>query len=169
MAAMFRPALRTCARQLCAAPLRPLAMPRVGMTSTLLRSFADYPASFKYTEDHEWIEVGTSPAKLGITDFAQNELGEIVYVEMQMEIGEEVEKGEAYAIVESVKSSNDIFAPASGKISAINEALSDDPGMLNDSAHGDGWICSIEVSEESELDSLMDSSEYGAHCDESAH
>jgi len=131
------------------------------------RPFSGFPANFKYTSDHEWIE-SSENAKAGISDFAQEELGDIVYVDLP-EVGTEFEKGEAYAAVESVKSSNDIYAPASGVITAVNEALEDEPELLNASAHGDGWIAEFKLNDLSELDELMDSEAYASHVEDSAH
>jgi len=104
---------------------------------------------------------------MGITDFAQAELGDVVFVDLP-ELGTMVEKGEAVAAVESVKSSNDIYAPVSGEIVAINSELEESPDLINTSAHGDGWICGIKLSDPSELEALLDSVAYAKHAGEAA-
>lgn len=114
------------------------------------------PTDRKYAASHEWL---ASDGKVGITDHAQEQLGDVVYVELP-EVGREVEKGEAVAVVESVKTASDIYAPASGKIVAVNEELSANPELVNSAAYEGGWLFQIEVTEES--GDLMDAAAYEA-------
>ena len=97
------------------------------------------PADLKYTQDHEWIHVEGDMATVGITDFAQNELGDIVYVEIETE-GEDLEKGETFGTVEAVKTVSDLFMPVSGTVSELNEALADEPESVNKDPYGKGWM-----------------------------
>ncbi len=114
----------------------------------------------KYTKSHEWVEViEGNKAKIGISDHAQEELGDVVFVELP-EIGSELKKGEAFSTVESVKAAEDIYAPVSGKVTAVNEELNDHPELINEDAEGKGWICEVELSDLSELDDLMTEEEY---------
>ena len=114
----------------------------------------------KYTKTHEWVEViEGKKAKIGISDHAQEELGDVVFVELP-EIGSELKKGEAFSTVESVKAAEDIYAPVSGKVTAVNEELNDHPELINEDAEGKGWICEVELSDLSELDDLMTEEEY---------
>ncbi|WP_036226159.1 glycine cleavage system protein GcvH [Mesoaciditoga lauensis] len=113
----------------------------------------------KYTESHEWVELDGKVATVGISDHAQNELGDIVYVELP-EVGKEVKAGETLCSVESVKSASDVYAPVSGKVVEVNEELENAPETINKSAEKDGWIAKIEVSDPSELDKLLSEEEY---------
>ncbi len=113
----------------------------------------------KYAKTHEWVEVNEKIATIGISDHAQNELGDIVYVDLP-EIGKEVKAGEVLCSLESVKSASDLYAPVSGKVVEVNESLEDAPETINKSAESDGWIVKVEISNESELDALMDEKEY---------
>ena len=113
----------------------------------------------KYTKDHEWIKIDGDVATVGITDFAQGELGDIVYVEVDT-LDETLSKDEVFGTVEAVKTVSDLFLPMSGKIIEFNEALNDNPELVNDSPYGDGWIIKVEVSDENELEQLLDSKSY---------
>ncbi len=113
----------------------------------------------KYTKTHEWVEVNEKSATVGISEHAQDELGDIVYVDLP-EVGKEVKAGEVLCSVESVKSASDIYAPISGKIIEVNKVLEDAPETVNKSAEGDGWIAKIEISDPSEIDKLLDKTEY---------
>ena len=113
----------------------------------------------KYTKDHEWIKIDGDVATGGITDFAQGELGDIVYVEVDT-LDETLSKDEVFGTVEAVKTVSDLFLPMSGKIIEFNEALNDNPELVNDSPYGDGWIIKVEVSDENELEQLLDSKSY---------
>ena len=124
----------------------------------------DFPTNLKYTKEHEWIKVedgGT--ALIGITDFAQEELGEIVYVEVDTE-GEELSKDDVFGTVEAVKTTSDLFMPVSGKViefnAAIKEGEGDDPTLVNSDPYGKGWIIRVELSDPAELDALMDAAAY---------
>ncbi|MCD6449333.1 MAG: glycine cleavage system protein GcvH [Thermotogaceae bacterium] len=114
----------------------------------------------KYSKTHEWVEIiEENKAKIGISNHAQDELGDVVYIELP-EIGSELKKGEAFSTVESVKAAEDIYAPVSGKVTAVNEELNDHPELINEDAEGKGWICEVELSDPSELDDLMTEEEY---------
>jgi len=112
-----------------------------------------------YTESHEWVEVIGDEAVIGITDYAQHELGDIVYVELP-EIGENVEKGEGFGSVEAVKAVEDILSPVSGEVIAINEELEDKPELLNSDAFGDGWIIKVRLTNKDELEDLIKADKY---------
>ncbi len=120
------------------------------------------PAELKYTTDHEWVKLDGNIATVGITDYAQGELGDIVYVELPG-VDDEVEKGEAFGTIEAVKAVADLFCPLSGIVTAINESLEDEPETINKDAYGAGWIMKIKLSDEGELDDLMDAATYEAH------
>lgn len=111
-----------------------------------------------YSEDHEWVKVEGDVAVLGLSDYAQENLGDIVYVELP-DLDEEVEKDEAFSAVESVKAASDIYSPVTGKVVEVNEDLEDDPALLNSDPYG-SWIVKIEISDKAELDELMNSEEY---------
>lgn len=111
-----------------------------------------------YSEDHEWIKVEGDEAYIGITDFAQNQLGDIVYVELP-EIDDELEKEDSFSALESVKAASDAYIPVDGKVTEINEDLLDSPELLNSDPY-DSWIIKVELSDKSQLDDLMSSGEY---------
>ncbi|MBC8588167.1 glycine cleavage system protein GcvH [Paratissierella segnis] len=111
-----------------------------------------------YTNDHEWVKIEGGEAYIGITDFAQHNLGDIVYVELP-EIDDEFDKEEAFSAVESVKAASDVYLPLSGKVIAVNEALIDDPALLNSDPY-ENWIAKFEVNDRSQIDELMTSEEY---------
>lgn len=117
-----------------------------------------------YSEDHEWIKVEGNVATVGITDHAQHQLGEIVYVELP-DVDDELEAGDTFGVIESVKAASDSFMPLSGKIVEANEELDDEPGSLNSDPYAN-WIIKIELSDESQLDGLMDAKKYEAFCAE---
>jgi glycine cleavage system H protein len=119
------------------------------------------PSELKYTKDHEWISIDGNIATIGITDFAQSELGDIVYVEVDT-LGEEVDREAVFGTVEAVKTVSDLFAPVSGTIVSFNEELEATPELVNTDPYGAGWMVKIEISESSELDDLLDSETYGA-------
>ncbi len=122
------------------------------------------PAHLKYTKSDEWFDPATGAA--GLTDYAQNQLSDIVFVEILVEEGEEVAPGKAIASVESVKASAEIYAPAAGKVSAVNKALSDKPETLNSDPYGEGWMIKIEGGDAGDA---MDSAAYEKYCEERAH
>lgn len=117
------------------------------------------PAELKYTEDHEWVRVEGDYAYVGITDFAQGELGDIVYVEIETE-GEELSKGDVFGTVEAVKTVSDLFMPVSGTVEEINEDLEDAPETVNQAPYENGWMVKIKLADPSEIDELLDNSGY---------
>jgi glycine cleavage system H protein len=119
------------------------------------------PAELKYTKDHEWIKVDGDVATIGITDYAQGELGDIVYIEVDTE-GDTLDREETFGTVEAVKTVSDLFMPLSGEVLEFNEALEDAPEMVNKDAFGDGWMVKIKISNSSELDDLLDATAYEA-------
>jgi len=119
------------------------------------------PDNVKFASSHEWITTSEDIATVGISHHAQEELSDIVFVELP-EVGREVEKGESIAVVESVKAASDIYAPASGEITEVNNALEDDPAKVNADAFGEGWLFKIKLSDTSELDSLLMPEAYAA-------
>jgi glycine cleavage system H protein len=112
-----------------------------------------------YSEDHEWVNVEGNSGTVGITDYAQNALGDIVFVEVP-EIGDDFAKGDEVAVVESVKAASEIYSPVSGEITAVNEELEDNAALVNTSPNGDGWFFKISISDSSELESLLDEAGY---------
>lgn len=120
------------------------------------------PAECKYTEDHEWIKNEGGSYLVGITEYAQSELGDVVFVDLP-EIGKTVAKGDTLLAVESVKAVSDVYAPVAGKVVAINEALQDSPELINTSSFADGWMVKLEVSDAGELNKLLDAGAYQAH------
>tara|TARA_B100001250_G_scaffold405298_1_gene422577 strand:+ start:145 stop:540 length:396 start_codon:yes stop_codon:yes gene_type:complete len=122
-------------------------------------TLSEVPEDLKYTKEHEWIRVEGSEVVIGITDFAQNALTDVVWVELP-EDGANVSSMESFASVESVKSVSEIYAPVGGEVVGVNENLEDAPELINDDPYGDGWICRISVSDPSELDTLLDSVSY---------
>lgn len=116
-------------------------------------------ADLKYTKDHEWVRVEGKRAVVGITDFAQDSLGDIVFVELPGE-GESVEAEETFGVVESVKTASDLFAPVSGKVVEINEALADAPETVNQDPYGKGWMMVVEISDFSQLEGLLSGAQY---------
>lgn len=118
------------------------------------------PKNLKYTPEHEWIkDNGDGTGTVGVTDFAQGELGDIVFVELE-EVGFEFDQDESFGTVEAVKTVSELFAPVSGKILEINEQLEDQPELVNDDPYGKGWMVKIKIADASELDDLMDAKEY---------
>ena len=119
----------------------------------------NFPADLKYTKDHEWIRVDGDVAYVGITDYAQGELGEIVFVDITTE-GEVVAKEEVFGTIEAVKTASDLFMPVSGEVIEANAELDDKPELVNEDVYGNGWLIKISVSDPSELDELMSAAEY---------
>lgn len=117
------------------------------------------PDNLKYTQDHEWILVDGDVATVGITDFAQGELGDIVFVEIETE-GETLDKGEIFGTVEAVKTVSDLFMPVTGEVIEVNEALADNPEAVNKDPYGKGWMIRIKISDESEIANLMTAEDY---------
>lgn len=119
------------------------------------------PAELKYTKDHEWIKIDGDVATVGITDFAQGELGDIVYVEVET-LDETLDKDEVFGTVEAVKTVSDLFLPLSGEIVEFNEALEDEPEKVNTDPYGEGWMIKIKLSNPSEIEGLMSDGDYKA-------
>ena len=117
------------------------------------------PDDLRYSKDHEWARLEGNQVRVGITDYAQDALGDVVYVQVP-EVGREVAAGETFSEVESTKSVSDIFAPVSGTVSEVNAELADSPQRLNEDPYGDGWICLIEVADPAALDDLLDAEGY---------
>jgi glycine cleavage system H protein len=124
-----------------------------------------YPKELKYTKEHEWAKVEDNKVRMGITEFAQSELGDVVYVELP-EVGREVKQFEAIITVESVKAASDVYAPVSGRVVEANQELEDHPEYVNHSPYEQGWMTVIEMSDPSELGSLMSAEEYEAYIGE---
>ncbi|WP_338729418.1 glycine cleavage system protein GcvH [Haladaptatus sp. DJG-WS-42] len=114
----------------------------------------DIPDDRKYQESHEWARSADGTAKIGITDFAQDELGDIVFVELPA-VGDDVSQGAEFGVVESIKAVSDLYAPVSGTVTAVNEQVFDAPELVNDDPYGEGWMLELELADESELDSLL--------------
>ena len=113
----------------------------------------------KYTKDHEWISIDGDIATIGITDYAQGELGDIVYVEIES-LGEQLDKEEIFGSVEAVKTVSDLFLPVSGEITEMNEGLEDNPELINDDPYGEGWIIKMKISDQNELSDLLSADAY---------
>ena len=119
------------------------------------------PANLKYTKEHEWIRVEGNEAFVGITDYAQSELGEIVFVEVET-IGETLSEGEVFGTVEAVKTVSDLYLPVDAKVLEFNQELEDAPELVNDDPYGKGWMVKIEISDASQLNALLSAAEYEA-------
>ena len=122
------------------------------------------PAQLLYSSDHEWIAVDGTRARIGITDYAQDELGDVVFVQTPT-LGAEVTAGDSFSEVESTKSVSDIYAPVSGTVVAVNDALANGPDALNSDPYGAGWICEIEMNNPADIDGLLDAAGYQALID----
>ncbi|MCI0454835.1 MAG: glycine cleavage system protein GcvH [Candidatus Dadabacteria bacterium] len=120
----------------------------------------EIPEVLKYTKEHEWVKVEDDLVIIGITDYAQDALGEIVYIELPSE-GDEVTKGEPFGAVESTKSVSDLFAPISGEVVEVNEALLDSPEAINEDPYGEGWMVKVKPYDLGEIEELMDNEDYG--------
>jgi glycine cleavage system H protein len=119
----------------------------------------NFPDNLKYTKEHEWIKVNGDVAVIGITDFAQQELGDIVYVEIET-LGQQIKEGEIFGTVEAVKTVSDLFLPVNGTITEINPKLNTNPELVNTDPYGEGWMVKIKISNPSDINSLMDKSSY---------
>ena len=119
----------------------------------------NFPENLKYSKDHEWILVDGDKATIGISDFAQSELGEIVYVDVTSE-GETVDKDEVFGSIEAVKTVSDLMMPVTGEVLELNPELEDNPELVNKDPYGDGWIIKVTIDDEKELDDLMDAAAY---------
>lgn len=121
----------------------------------------NFPTNLKYTKEHEWIRIEGEEAYVGITDYAQSELGEIVFVDVDT-VGETIGQGEVFGSVEAVKTVSDLNMPATGEVLEFNEALNDQPELVNNDPYGEGWMIKVRVADVAELDSLMDAAAYEA-------
>jgi len=121
----------------------------------------EIPDDRRYVESHEWAATDDGTVRVGISDFAQDELGDVVFVELPSE-GDDLAKGEEFGVVESIKAVSDLYAPVSGTVVAVNEDLFDRPELVNEDPYGDGWMLEIEPTDESELDDLLDGEAYEA-------
>lgn len=119
-----------------------------------------FPTELKYSKDHEWLRVEGDVAYIGITEFAQGELGDIVFVDVDIDTGDSLEKEEVFGSIEAVKTVSDLFMPVSGEILSFNDKLDDNPELINSDPYGDGWIIKILVSDFSELDVLLNAESY---------
>ena len=117
------------------------------------------PTDLKYTKEHEWVKIEGNLAIIGITDYAQGELGDIVFVELPS-VGDEIKAGDSFGTIEAVKAVSEIFAPVSGKITEINELLEDDPMVINSDPYGNGWMIKIEVTDAGAVEALLSSDDY---------
>lgn len=120
-----------------------------------------YPDDLRYSKEHEWVRVSGSSATIGITSFAADELGDIVYVELP-EVGTALKQFAGFGVVESVKAVSDLYAPVSGTVSEVNERLRDEPELLNSDPFGDGWVAKVDLADATDLDRLLDAEAYAA-------
>jgi glycine cleavage system H protein len=118
----------------------------------------------KFTKDHEWIKLDGEVATVGITDYAQKQLGDVVFVELP-EVGRNVVAGKEAAVVESVKAASEVYAPVAGDVVEVNEALGDDPALVNRDPQGEGWFVKLRIENQSDLDSLLDEAAYAEYCE----
>jgi glycine cleavage system H protein len=124
------------------------------------------PEDLKYQKTDEWVKVEDGIATIGITDYAQDSLSDVVFVEFEIDVDDEISVGESMATIESVKAAAEVVFPVSGKVIEVNQALIDTPEVLNESPYAEGWLVKVQVSDESELDKLMDAPAYDAYCQE---
>lgn len=117
------------------------------------------PANLKYTEDHEWVKIDGDIATIGVTDFAQQQLGDVVFVEIETE-GETLDKGETFGTIEAVKTVSDLFMPMAGEVVEINPKLEEAPETVNSDPYGDGWMIKVKISDDSQLDELLSAEAY---------
>jgi glycine cleavage system H protein len=124
-----------------------------------------YPEDLKYTAEHEWVKATNGTARVGITDFAQDALGDIVYVQVP-EVGTAIRAGDTCGELESTKSVSDLYAPVTGTVSAVNEALADQPDLVNSDPYGEGWLIDVQLDDEAEVEALMDAETYQGQLDQ---
>ncbi len=117
------------------------------------------PQDLSYTKNHEWVKIEGNKVTVGITDYAQQQLGDIVFVENPME-GDEVQEGDSFAVLESVKAAADVYSPLAGVVVGVNEELENDPGLINSDPYGQGWLAAFEIEEGTEISDLMDADQY---------
>jgi len=121
----------------------------------------NFPADLRYTSDHEWIRLTGKTAVVGITEFAQGELGDIVFVEIET-VGNHIDKGGTFGTIEAVKTVSDLFMPVAGKVTGLNERINDSPDLINKDPYGDGWLIKMDVDDPSQVNQLMDAAAYAA-------
>jgi len=126
-----------------------------------------YPASFRYTKEHEWVNVEGANGTIGITDYAQSELGDVVFVELP-KIGTQLKAGQSLGTIESVKAVSEIYSPVSGEVTAVNDALANSPEKVNQDPHAAGWLIKVKLANPSEASGLMDATAYAAYVAEKA-
>lgn len=119
----------------------------------------DVPDDLRYLESHEWTQTGEGPVRVGVSDFAQDELGDVVFVELP-DAGDAVEKDAEFGVVESIKAVSDLYSPVSGEVVAVNEALFDEPELVNEDPYGDGWMLEVDPSDPEEFEDLLSADEY---------
>lgn len=129
----------------------------------------EFPDDLRYTENDEWVRLDGDQATLGISDYAQDQLSDVVYFEVSADVGSQVKRGEVFAVVESVKAASDVFMPVSGEIVEINDALADTPDKINTDPYGEAWMVKIRVTDPSELDELLNVEAYATFCEDRDH
>jgi len=127
----------------------------------------ELPEDLKYTREHEWVSIDGTLATIGITDHAQEQLGDVVFVELPA-VGDRVEKADAFGVVESTKAVSDVYAPISGEVAEVNDDLPDNPELINEDPYGDGWMVKVTIGDKADLDDLMTADEYRKFIEESA-
>lgn len=127
----------------------------------------EFPEDLKYTREHEWVSIEGSVATIGITDHAQEQLGDVVFVELPG-VGDRIEKADAFGVVESTKAVSDVYAPLSGEVTEVNDDLPDNPELINEDPYGDGWMVKVAIGDKADLDELMTADEYRKFIEESA-
>ena len=127
----------------------------------------ELPEDLKYTREHEWVSIEGSVATIGITDHAQEQLGDVVFVELPG-VGDRIEKADAFGVVESTKAVSDVYAPLSGEVTEVNDDLPDNPELINEDPYGDGWMVKVTIGDKADLEDLMTADEYRKFIEESA-
>lgn len=150
------------------APVVPFSAGEFSMRAATMRAYSTVVDGLKYAKSHEWAKVDGDTATVGISDFAQSELGDVVYVELP-EVGSQVQKGETFGVVESVKAASDVYAPVSGEVTAVNNDLADDPAKINSEPFEGGWIMKLKLTNPGEAGDLLDAAAYTTHCEEGGH
>jgi glycine cleavage system H protein len=126
-----------------------------------------YPADFRYSKEHEWVKVEGGTGTVGITDYAQSELGDVVFVELP-KVGTQMKAGQSIGTIESVKAVSEVYCPVSGEVTAVNDALSNSPEKINQEPHAGGWLIKLKLANPSEVSALMDATAYTAYVDSKA-
>ncbi len=129
----------------------------------------EFPKDLKYATSDEWVRVEGKTATVGISDYAQSQLSDIVFVEVTAAVGETIEQGKAFASVESVKAASEIYLPLKGKVVAVNDELPGTPELMNSDPYGKAWMIRVEIADPAQVAGLMDAAAYAKHCDERSH